>query len=213
MLPILLMMWAGSQDATRGDAGPGAADSPSLIFFTAFALLHVAVFLAAIAWLAGAVTRVEAASRDARAGSAARAALQSLAASGVPIDVTAGDAPGEWTVALRLADADRTHRVLLQIDETHAHRSRARAPRCQRRHAPHCRRGEHAQHRRRRDRSDPARCPARLVAVAQTSMIDPARPAGHAPRPARRPRRTGADDIGARERGPRRARHPADARW
>ena len=61
MLPILLMMWAGSQD------GPAAAlDSNDLarrpwIFSTAFALLHAGLFIAAIAWLAVAVTRIEAA--------------------------------------------------------------------------------------------------------------------------------------------------------
>ena len=88
------------------------------IFFTAFALLHAAVFVAAIAWLAATVTRVEAV----RGGTPVPAALlvqrlQSLAAAGVPFDLTAGAAAGEWTVALRLAEAERAHRVLLQIDE------------------------------------------------------------------------------------------------
>ena len=98
------------------------------IFFTPFALVHVAVFLAAIAWLAGAVTRVDPAPGSAPVSAALLVQrLQSLAAAGVPIDVVAGVAPGEWSVDLRLAEAARTHRVLLQtsmIDPARLHATR-----------------------------------------------------------------------------------------
>ena len=101
--------------------------------------------------------------------------LQSLAAAGVPLDVTAGAAPGEWAVALRLAEAERAHRVLLQIDErTHTVRVRERlgasgAAPCNADEA--CMRciGDPA--------FDPTRPDAQRISsrVAQASMIDPAR--------------------------------------
>ena len=101
--------------------------------------------------------------------------LQSLAAAGVPIDVTAGTAPGEWVVTLRLAEAARTHHVLLRIEErTHTVRVRERlaasgaAPRD----------GDEASMRNIGDAAiDPTRPDAQRVSsrVAQTSMIDPAR--------------------------------------
>jgi hypothetical protein len=101
--------------------------------------------------------------------------LQSLAAAGVPLEVTAGTGAGEWAVALRLGEADRTHCVLLQIDEdTRTVRVRERvgasgaAPR-------------DAAERSMRGIGDPAVDPTRPDAqrissrVAQASMIDPAR--------------------------------------
>ena len=101
--------------------------------------------------------------------------LQSLAAAGVPFDATAGAAPGEWTLALRLAEAERAHRVLLQIDErTRTVRVRERlgasgAAPCNADVA--CMRclGEPA--------FDPTRPAAQRISsrVAQSSMIDPAR--------------------------------------
>jgi hypothetical protein len=146
------------------------------MFFTAFALLHVAVFLVAVAWLAGAVTRVDPAPGSAPVPAALLVQrLQSLAAAGVPIDVAAGAAPGEWSVGLRLAEAARTHRVLLQIDErTHTVRVRERlaasgaAPRD----------ADEASMRGVGERAiDPTRPDAQQVSsrVAQTSMIDSAR--------------------------------------
>ena len=57
MLPILLMMWAGSQDAAAATPDTSLLARRPWIFFTAFALLHAAAFLASIAWLAAAVTR------------------------------------------------------------------------------------------------------------------------------------------------------------
>jgi hypothetical protein len=49
MLPILLMMWAGSQDAPAAAPAAGVLARNPWMFFTAFALLHVAGFLAAVA--------------------------------------------------------------------------------------------------------------------------------------------------------------------
>jgi hypothetical protein len=176
MLPILLMMWAGSQDTPAATTAAHVLARRPWIFFTAFALLHAATFLAAIAWLASTVTRVEAAPGATPVPAALLVQrLQSLAAAGVPIDVAAAAAPGEWAVALRLADAERTHRVLLQIDErTHTVRVRERlgasgaAPRD----------ADEASMRGIGDAAvDPTRPDAQRVSsrVAQASMIDPAR--------------------------------------
>jgi hypothetical protein len=118
MLPILLMMWAGAQDTPAPTPEMAPWVRHPWIFFTTFAVLHATIFVAAIAWLARAVTRVEAARHAAWVPAAVLAQrLQSLAAAGVPCTVTAGERPGEWTVALRLAAAERSHRVLLKIDE------------------------------------------------------------------------------------------------
>ena len=176
MLPILLMMWAGSQDAAAATPDMSLLARRPWIFFTAFALLHAAAFLASIAWLAAAVTRVEAVPGTTAVPAALLVQrLRSLAAAGLPLDVTAGAAAGEVAVALRLAEAERTHRVLLHIDERkHTVRVRERvgasgaAPR-------------DADEASMRSIGDPAIEPTRPDAqrissrVAQTSMIDPAR--------------------------------------
>ena len=118
MLPILLMMWAGSQDALEATPAMSLLARRPWVFFVGFGLLHAAVFVAGVVWLAGTVTRVEAA-----AGSAAVPAsrlvqrLRSLAAAGVPFEMTSGAAPGEWALALGEAEAERSHRVLLNLDE------------------------------------------------------------------------------------------------
>ena len=176
MLPVLLMMWAGSQDAADAAPNTGLLARQPWIFFTAFALLHVALFLAAVAWLAASVTRVEAAPRSAPVPDAVLVQrLRSLAAAGVPIDVTAGAAPGGWAVALRLAAAGRTHRVLLQIGErrrTVRVRERLGASGAAPRDA-----GEASMRSIGDPAFDPTRPDAQRVAsrVAQASMIDPAR--------------------------------------
>jgi len=176
MLPILLMMWAGAQDSPEATPETSLLARRPWIFFTAFALLHAAVFVAAIAWLAATVTRVEAVPGCTPVPATLLVQrLQSLAAAGVPFDATAGAAPGEWTLALRLAEAERAHRVLLQIDErTRTVRVRERlgasgAAPCNADEA--CMRclGEPA--------FDPTRPAAQRISsrVAQSSMIDPAR--------------------------------------
>jgi len=139
-------------------------------------LLHAAVFVGAIAWFAAAVTRVEAAAGYPPVPPTLLVQrLQSLAAAGVPFDVTAGAARGEWVVTLRLVEAERAHRVLLQIDErTHSVRVRERLG--ARGAAP--RNADEASLRSLGDPAfDPTRPDAQRVSacVAQASMIDPAR--------------------------------------
>jgi hypothetical protein len=101
--------------------------------------------------------------------------LQSLAAAGVPIDVAAGAAPGEWVVLLRLGLANRSHRVLLSIDE------RTRTVRVRERLGASGAAPRDADEAGMRTMGEPAFDPARPDAqrvssrVAQTSMIDPAR--------------------------------------
>jgi len=176
MLPILLMMWAGAQDA------PAAAPDAALwvrhpwVFFTAFALLHATLFVAAVVWLAATVTRVEAARHAAPVPAAVLVhRLHSLVAAGVPFTVTAGTNAGEWTVALRLAEAERSHRVLLKIDEPkRTVRVRERlgasgAKPCDCEEASMRTLGEPI--------CDPTRPEAQRISsrVAQATMIDPAR--------------------------------------
>lgn len=119
MLPILLMMWAGSQEAVGMPALAALAQRP-WIFFSVFALLHAALFVAAVLWLARSVTRIEA-----MRGAAAVPAnvlvqrLQALAKAGVPFDLVRGEAEGVWVAQLHLrANEDRSHRVIFDIDET-----------------------------------------------------------------------------------------------
>ncbi|MEO8297498.1 MAG: hypothetical protein ABI574_06770 [Burkholderiales bacterium] len=126
MLPILLMMWAGSQDPVGDAAVHAAPAAPPLrwliqpwVFFSAFAVGNVLLLLAAIWWLAAAVTRVEAVAGAGRVGQARLGQrLQSLVAAGVPFDVAAGAQPGQWRLTLRLpATEGRSHAVTLDIDE------------------------------------------------------------------------------------------------
>jgi hypothetical protein len=118
MLPILLMMWAGAQDTPAATAEAAPWVRRPWIFFAAFALLHAAVFVAAVAWLARAVTRVEAARRAMPVPAPVLVQrLRSLAAAGVPFTLAADAKPGEWVATLRLAEGARSHRVLLEIDE------------------------------------------------------------------------------------------------
>jgi hypothetical protein len=113
MLPILLMMWAGSQDPLP-EAAPAAsavlARQPWL-FFTGFAVAHTAIFVGAIVWLAAAVARVEAMPASAVVPASMLAQrLHSLAAAGVPFMLTEGVPAGEWLAALRLpASHERSH--------------------------------------------------------------------------------------------------------
>jgi hypothetical protein len=176
MLPILLMMWAGSQDAAEAAPATSLLARRPWIFFVAFALLHAAVFVAAVVWLAGTVTRVEAAT-----GSTAVPAtwlverLRSLAAAGVPFEMTNGAGPGEWVLALRQAEAERSHRVLLQIDE------RARTVRVKERLGASGARPRDAEEASMRGIGESAVDPTRPQAqrmssrTAQAAMIDPAR--------------------------------------
>ena len=176
MLPILLMMWAGAQDTPAATPDMALWARRPWIFFTAFALLHAAIFVAAVAWLASTVTRVEAA-RHARPVPAAVLVqrLHALAEAGVPFTVTAGERTGEWAVALRLAEAERSHRVLLKIDEprrTVRVRERLGAS-----GARPCDCDEASMRQLGEPICDPTRPEAQRISsrVAQASMIDPAR--------------------------------------
>ena len=131
MLPILLRMWAGSQDALPAGAPAQSAllARQPWLFFSAFGVAHAIIFVGAIFWLAAAVTRV-----DALAGSAPVAApllvqrLRSLSAAGVPFVLAQGEPAGEWIAALRQPEGQqRSHWVILRIDEaTHTVRVRER---------------------------------------------------------------------------------------
>jgi hypothetical protein len=176
LLPILLMMWAGSQDAPEATPAMSLLARRPWIFFVAFGLLHALVFVAAIVWLAGTVTRVEA-----PPGSTAVPAallmerIRSLAAEGVPFDLTNGVASGEWVLALREAEAERSHRVLLQLDE------RSRTVRVRERVGASGARPRNAEEASMRgigdDAVDPTRPAAQRISsrAAQARMIDPAR--------------------------------------
>ena len=124
MLPILLMMWAGSQDAGAGTAYASAF--PTLawmarpwMYFSACAAIGTGLFVAAIWWLAASVTRIEPESGTSRIGAYPLGqTLQSLSAAGVPVDVAAGAQAGQWVLKIRLPAAlGRSHRVLLDIDD------------------------------------------------------------------------------------------------
>ena len=176
MLPILLMMWAGSQDAPEATAATSVLARRPWLFFVAFALLHGVVFVAAVVWLAGTVTRVEAAAGSSPVPPALLIArVRSLAAAGAPFDVTPGTAPGEWVLALRQGEAERSHRVLLQLDE------RSRTVRVRERLGASGARPRSADEASMRsigdDVVDPTRPEAQRISsrVAQAQMIDPAR--------------------------------------
>ena len=176
MLPILLMMWAGSQDAPEATAETNLLARHPWIFFVGFALLHAVTFVAAVAWLARAVTRVEACAGCPPVPAALLLQrLRSLAAHGVPFDVSAGTRPGEWELALHQAEAERSHRVLLQIDES------ARIVRVRERLGASGARPRSADEASMRGIGDAAIDPTRPEAqrissrVAQASMIDPER--------------------------------------
>ena len=176
MLPILLMMWAGAQDTPAATPDAALWVRHPWIFFTGFAVLHAAIFVAAIAWLARAVTRVEAARRAAPVPAAVLVQrLHALAAAGVPFTLAAGANPAEWTVALRLAEAEGTHRVLLKIDEpgrTVRVRERLGAS-----GAAPCNCEEASMRTLGEPICDPTRPQAQKISsrVAQATMIDPAR--------------------------------------
>jgi hypothetical protein len=176
MLPILLMMWAGAQDTPAATPDETVWVRRPWIFFTAFAVLHGAAFVAAIAWLARTVTRVEAARRAVPVSEEVLVQrLHALAAAGVPFTVDAGAHAGEWTVALRLAEAERSHRVLLKIDEpgrTVRVRERLGAS-----GATPCNCDESSMRTVGDAACDPTRPQAQRISsrVAQATMIDPAR--------------------------------------
>ena len=176
MLPILLMMWAGSQDTPAATPETVVWVRHPWTFFTAFALLHAAIFVAAIAWLAASVTRVEPAGHAQPVPATVLVQrLHSLAAAGVPFSVSADAKPGEWTVTLRLAEAERSHRVLLKIDEprrTVRVRERLGAS-----GAKPCNCDEASMRTLGDPICDPTRPQAQRISsrVAQATMIDPAR--------------------------------------
>ena len=177
MLPILLMMWAGSQDpAADTTASVGLLGRHPWLFFTAFALLHAALFVGAIFWLAAAVTHVGAAPGVAAVpASTLSQRLRSLAVAGVPLDVVRGERGGEWVVHLLLPVGEgRSHRLILRVDET------MRTVQVRERLGAHAAAPRSADEASLRSLGDPAFDPTRPDAqrvsscVAQASMIDPA---------------------------------------
>lgn len=104
MLPLLQLMWA------VGPAAPAA-------LLVGLALLHAAVFVAAIVALAPAATRIEAAPDVAAVPlELLQARLHGLGALGLPLQIARGEHAGRWQVALGSVEAGRAHRVLLSID-------------------------------------------------------------------------------------------------
>jgi hypothetical protein len=178
MLPILLMMWAGTQDpaANTGAAAVDLLVRRPWLFFSAFALLHAALFVGAVFWLAAAVTRVDAAPGVAPVSAATLAQrLRSLTAAGVPLDVVLGERGGEWVAHLRLPAGDeRSHRVILRVDEA------TRTVQVRERLGARAAAPNSADEASLRSIGDPAFDPTRPDAqrisscIAQTSMIDPA---------------------------------------
>lgn len=164
MLPLLQLMWA---------LEPPRVASVALL--TGLALLHVAVFLAAVLWLAMVATRVQAAAGVAPVSSGVLVArVRSLAALDLPLRVGPGDVAHEWVVDL-LDDAhpDRRHRVCLSLDPAAACvrvRERLGASAAVPRDA------DEASMRSIGDPAfDPTRPPARRVwaRVAQATMVEP----------------------------------------
>lgn len=121
MLPIGLMMWAGSQDPVDGTSATAThlLLRHPWIFFSALALWHALAVVGGIVWLAAATTRVEPAAGTPRVTAAQLARrLASLQQAGLPLDIGPGDAADEWAVAWRYpAGVPRSHRVLLSVDE------------------------------------------------------------------------------------------------
>jgi hypothetical protein len=111
MLPLLLLMWATSQPL---------AVSTLVLWSAAGGLfvVHLALFVLAVMWLARRATRIEAQPGAAVAGSTLLGQrLQSLAEAGVPADITSSHAESEWLVEMRFpAGVPRSHRVRLAID-------------------------------------------------------------------------------------------------
>ena len=207
------MMWAGSQDTPAATPDAALWVRHPWIFFTGFAVLHAAVFVAAIAWLArGGDAGRGGSPRRAGVGGAAGAAAAARSPRQACRSRWRRVRPGEWTVALRQAEAERSHRVLLQIDEPGrtcgcASASARAAP------APcNCRRGEHADPRRADLRSDPAAGAANFVARRPGHDDRSGASAGHPPRPARRPGRAGAAAL-ARPPPIRTPSSPCSAPW
>lgn len=166
MLPLLQLMWAAEP--------PRVAPVGLLV---GLVLLHVAVFLGAVLWLAAATTRIDAAPGVAPVAPGLLVArLQSLAALGLPLQVAPGEGTGEWVIDL-LGDADpaRAHRVLLTIDPAAGGvqvRERLGASGAAPRSAD-----EASMRAPGAPAFDPARPPARRVwaRVAQATMIEPQR--------------------------------------
>lgn len=166
MLPLLQLMWA---------AEPPRVAPTALL--TALVLLHIAVCLAAVLWLAAAATRIEPAAGVAPIAPAQLAArLRSLAALNLPLQVRPGDAEQEWVIDLACnADPAHAHRVLLTLDAP-AFRVRVRERLGACGAAP-----SHADEASMRSIGDPAFEPTRPAArriwasVAQATMIEPQR--------------------------------------
>lgn len=166
MLPLLQLMWAAEP--------PRVASTALLIIL---ALLHIAVFLAAVLWLATATTRIEPAPGVASIAPAQLLArLRSLAALNLPLQVRPGDADHEWVVDLNCdAGPGRAHRVLLTLD-ARAFRVRVRERLGACGAAP--RDADEASMRSIGDPAfDPTRPAARRIraSVAQATMIEPQR--------------------------------------
>jgi len=175
MLPILLMMWAGSQDSAPGGVPHAAATRP-WIFFVAWCLSMVAIFAASLCWLASTTTRVEPAAHIAplRTEQLERR-IRALAFEGSPFAVSACDELHAWQIDLALDDDARTHRVLLDLDST------AKLVRVRERIGARGARPRDADEASMRSLCDPAfdgtRPDAQIIhaRTAQTTMIDPQR--------------------------------------
>ena len=103
LLPLLSLMWAD------GPQTPG-------LRLLALAVLQLTLFVAAVAALATAATRVGAVDGAAVASAEGLGRrLRSLTALGLPLRVVAGEQPGTWRVDLH-DTPERAHCVLLSID-------------------------------------------------------------------------------------------------
>ena len=113
MLPLLLLMWAGSQPVTVSDAVVWSAAVGLFV-------VHMGVFVLAVFWLARLATRIETQPGAALVGSALLGLrFMSLVDQRLPVDVTAGPRADEWLVSIRFSPGvPRSHRIRLRVDET-----------------------------------------------------------------------------------------------
>ncbi|HZF81010.1 MAG TPA: hypothetical protein VEZ89_14605 [Rubrivivax sp.] len=111
MLPVLLMMWASSQETAAG-AWPLA-----LAVFGLMAM-HVVGFAILVWHLAWLTTRLEADPAARVPAALLEQRLQDLLADSAEWRLARGEAAGEWLIDSTQAGAGRFHRVLLNIDQT-----------------------------------------------------------------------------------------------
>ena len=111
MLPVLLMMWASSEETL---AGPRAVALAVLCFLA----LHVVGFALLVWHLAWLTTRLEAGPAAPVPADLLAQRLQALLAASPEWRLAPGEAAHEWLVDSTEASAERSHRVLLNIDET-----------------------------------------------------------------------------------------------